>query len=322
MNRRMHLLLALSCVVGLAVLGALLLPRTDLPSRPNAGARPLQVVASFSILADLVRQVGGAHVTVTSLVGAEGDAHVYQPTPADAQALRSSDLVFVNGLGFEGWMDRLVQASDYRGNIVVASAGVTPRRFDASAAHATHAHPGTLDPHAWQSVPNVERYVANIAAALCRADPANAGAYRANANAYTAKLRALHAQILRRLQALPPQRRTIVTSHDAFGYFAATYGLRFEAPQGVSTDAEASAHDVAALIAQIRREGAAALFVEDITDPRLLQQIARETGIRIGGTLYSDALSRPQGPATSYLAMMHHNLTELTRALEPARRSP
>ncbi|UXA52515.1 metal ABC transporter substrate-binding protein [Xanthomonas prunicola] len=318
MSRHLHVLLGVSLLVVLAAIVALL-DGGQPPPRPQ-GAQPLRVVVSFSILGDLVHQVGGDRVVLTTLVGPEGDAHVYQPTPADARALASSDLVVVNGLGFEGWLDRLVHASGYHGKIVVASDGVVPRRFDAASAHAGHAH-SALDPHAWQSVPNVERYVTNITAALCSADPNGAGIYRANAAAYQRRLRALHAQILHSIAALPPQRRTIVTSHDAFGYFSATYGLRFEAPQGVSTEAEASAHDVARLIAQIRHDGAAALFVEDITDPRLLQQIARETGIRIGGTLYSDALSHPRGPASTYLDLMHHNLTALVQALDPARSS-
>ncbi|MBB4129272.1 metal ABC transporter substrate-binding protein [Xanthomonas sp. 3075] len=319
MSRRLHALLGIGVLLVLAAIVAL--SNRGEPTAQPHGAQPLRVVASFSILGDLVRQVGGPRVALTTLVGPEGDAHVYQPTPADARALGTSDLVFVNGLGFEGWLDRLVHASGYHGTIVVASDGVTPRRLDTRGAHAGHAH-SALDPHAWQSVPNVERYVTNIADALSRADPGGARIYRANAAAYQLRLRALHAQILRSIAALPPQRRTIVTSHDAFGYFAATYGLRFEAPQGVSTEAEASAHDVARLITQIRRDGAAALFVEDITDPRLLQQIARETGIRIGGTLYSDALSHPGGPASTYLDLMHHNLTALLQALDPSRSSP
>ncbi|KAB7770858.1 metal ABC transporter substrate-binding protein [Xanthomonas maliensis] len=318
MSRRLHLLLGV-CVL-LALVAIVLLLDRHQPSPATQDGHRLRVVASFSILGDLVRQVGGQRVAVTTLVGPEGDAHVYQPTPADARALGGSDLVIVNGLGFEGWLDRLVHASGYRGRIVVASDGVVPRRLDAANARASHAH-SPLDPHAWQSVPNVERYVANIAAALSAADPQGASVYRANAARYTLQLHALHAQILRSIAALPPHQRTIVTSHDAFGYFAATYGLRFEAPQGVSTEAEASAHDVAALIAQIRHDGAAALFVEDITDPRLLQQIAHETSIRIGGTLYSDALSQPGGPASTYLDLMHHNLTALLQALDPARSS-
>ncbi|PPV06516.1 metal ABC transporter substrate-binding protein [Xanthomonas bromi] len=319
MNRRLHVLLGVCVLLALAA-SVMLLDRRQ-PALVTQGGKQLHVVASFSILGDLVHQVGGQRVVVTTLVGPEGDAHVYQPTPADARALGSSDLVIVNGLGFEGWLDRLVHASGYRGRIVVASAGIVPRQLDAATARASHAH-STLDPHAWQSVPNVERYVTNIAAALSSADPNGAGIYRANAAAYQQQLRALHAQILQSIAALPPQRRTIVTSHDAFGYFAATYGLRFEAPQGVSTEAEASAHDVARLITQIRHDGAAALFVEDITDPRLLQQIARETGIRIGGTLYSDALSHRDGPASTYLDLMHHNLIALVQALDPARSSP
>jgi zinc/manganese transport system substrate-binding protein len=288
---------------------------------------PIDIVASFSILGDLVEQVGGDRVAVTTLVGPDGDAHVYQPTPADAQAVASADVVFVNGLGFEGWLDRLVDASETQAQVVVATEGITPHAFEEGEEHeeehaegeheeehAGHDH-GAFDPHAWQSVPNAKIYVANIAAALSTADPAGADAYAANAAAYTEKLDALDAEIRTTIAAVPENRRTIVTTHDAFGYFASTYGLAFEAPQGISTESEASAQDVAALIEQIRDEGIAAVFVENIADPRLLEQIASETDATIGGTLYSDALSGPDGPAPTYLEMMRYNLTTLAQAL-------
>ncbi len=300
----------------------------------------LKVVATFSILGDLVAQVGGDRVEVTTLVGPDGDAHVYQPSPADAQGVADAAVIVANGLGFEGWMDRLVEASGTAATVVIASNTVTPIAFaeaveeaghdDHADEHADehaeehadeahdhdHAHDhGAQDPHAWQNVTNVAIYVENIAAGLTAADPEGAATYKANATAYLAELSVLDADIRAAVAALPADRRTIVTSHDSFGYFAAAYGLTFVSPQGVSTEAEASAMDVAALITQIRDAGISAVFVENIADPRLLEQVASETGAKIGGTLFSDALSGPDGPASTYLAMMRNNLTQLTAAL-------
>jgi zinc/manganese transport system substrate-binding protein len=310
---------------------------------PAVAQEKLNVVATFSILGDIVAEVGGERVTVTTLVGPDGDAHVFQPAPADAQAVAGADVIVANGLGFEGWMERLVEASGTAAALVTASEGITPIAYGekdhdhadhaghdhdhdhdhahdhdhdhaAEAGHAGHDH-GAFDPHAWQSVTNVALYVVNIERGLAAADPEGAETFRANAQAYLAQLDALDAEIRAAVAALSPDRRTVVTSHDAFGYFAADYGLTFLAPQGVSTEAEASAQDVAALITQIRDAGIAAVFVENIADRRLLDQIASETGAAIGGTLYSDALWGPEGPAATYLDMMRHNLGQLTAAL-------
>jgi zinc/manganese transport system substrate-binding protein len=279
-------------------------------------AEPLPVVATFSILADLTRALGGERVRVHALVGADADAHVYQPTPADARVLAQARLVVANGLGFEGWIDRLVAAAGYRGEVLLASKGVEVLRGHKRNTAALR-HGGGADPHAWQDPRNVKRYVMNIAAALARADPAGASRYQAKAAAYAAQLDALDAEFRAAIARLPPQRRRVVTSHDAFGYLARAYGLRFDAPVGVSTDAEASAADVAALIRQIKDEHIPAVFLENISDPRLLQRVRAETGVRIGGTLYSDALSGPGGPAANYLDMMRHNLNTLSAALAP-----
>jgi zinc/manganese transport system substrate-binding protein len=302
---------------------------------PAFAQEKLNVIATFSILGDIVSNVGGDRVEVTTLVGPDGDAHVFQPAPADAQAVSGAQVIVANGLGFEGWMDRLVEASGTRAKLITAADGVTPIAFgeeehaeeeghdhdhghaegeEHDHDHAGHDH-GAFDPHAWQSVTNVALYVGNIERGLAAADPVGAETYAANAAAYLAELDTLDAEIRAAVAALPEDRRTVVTSHDAFGYFAADYGLTFVAPQGVSTEAEASAQDVAALITQIRDAGIAAVFVENIADRRLLDQIATETGAAIGGTLYSDALSGPEGPAGTYLALMRHNLSQLTAAL-------
>jgi len=265
---------------------------------------PLPVVASFSILGDFLRQVGGDAVRVSILVGPDSDAHVYEPTPADARKVSEAKLVFVNGLGFEGWLDRLLAAADAKSHVVVASAGITPLKLD-----------GGLDPHAWQDVANARRYVENSRDALKSADPERAALYEARTVAYLAKLAELDKEIVSAIAAIPSQRRRIVSTHDAFGYFAARYGLEFIAPQGVSTEAEPSARDVARIIDAARREKVAAVFLENISDPRLAQRLAKESGVTLGGELYSDALSKPEGPAASYVAMMRHNVEELTKAL-------
>ena len=270
----------------------------------------LPVVATFSILGDIVAEVGGDRVSVTTLVGPDGDAHVYEPTPADAQALSEAAVLFTNGLGFEGWIDRLIESSEYKGLIVVASTGVTPRSFEEGE------EAGVTDPHAWQSLANGRLYVGNVTAGLIAADPAGADVYTANSTAYLAELDAVEAELIAAIAALPEANRVIVTSHDAFGYFGQTYGMRFLAPEGISTEAEASATDVAKLITQIKAENIPAVFMENITNSRLLEQITSETSAKIGGTLFSDALSPADGPASTYLDMMRHNIATLTAALK------
>jgi zinc/manganese transport system substrate-binding protein len=281
----------------------------------QAGNGRLKVVASFSILADLVKNVGGERVEVTSLVGPNGNAHVYAPSPADAKKVADARIVFVNGLGFEGWLDRLVKASATTAPIIVASRGVKPReRTVAHAQDGDHDH-GNADPHAWQSVANARIYVENIRDALIGIDPAGKAAYESQASAYIAKLNELDREVHDAMAKVPPDRRRVITSHNAFGYFQSAYGISFIAPQGVSTEAEASARDVAAIISEIRKQKASAAFLENVTDPRLIQQIARETGAKVGGVLYSDALTDAGGDAPTYIDLMRHNLKQLANAL-------
>jgi len=307
---------------------ALLLAFTLLPlALVKAQAAPLEVVTSFSLLGDLVKQVGGERVAVRSLVGPDEDAHSFQPRPSDARQVGAAKVVVVNGLGFDDWLVRLAGAAGYRGPLVVASKGVATlaseeekeggdehghdHDHDHGHQHGEHG----IDPHAWQDVANVRRYIANIAAALTAADPAGAEAYRASAASYDARLQALDADIRRTLGALPPARRKVVSSHAAFAYFGRAYGVRFLAPVGVANSAEPTARGVASLITQIRREKVPAVFLENVTDPRLLERIRSEGGARVGGTLYSDALSPAGGPAPDYLSMMRHNLDVMSRAL-------
>jgi zinc/manganese transport system substrate-binding protein len=272
-------------------------------------AEPLKVIASFSILGDLAANVGGDRVAITTLVGPNGDAHVYEPKPADAVALSQADVILANGLHFEGFLPRLIEASGAKAPLIELTNGSDILRPSEGS------DLGDFDPHAWQSVRNAQVYVENIAAAFCAADAKSCDTYKSNAATYVSKLEALDSQIKTMIAAIPPEKRVVITSHDAFGYFAHEYGIQFLAPEGVSTDSEASAADVAALITQIRQEKAAALFVENISDPRLMDQISNETGITIGGALFSDALSDASGPAPIYLDMMRHNAQTLIGAI-------
>ncbi len=279
---------------------------------PSWAADKLRVVATFTILGDMVRNVGGEHVALTTLVGPDGDAHVYEPTPADARALAQADLVLVNGLGFEGWIDRLVKASGYKGPVAVASEGIALLRAEEDHGHGHHGD--EFDPHAWQDLVNGRLYVINIARALATADTARADDYRRRAEAYDRELVTLDRDIRSRLDGVPAERRKVITSHDAFRYFGRAYGIGFHAPVGLSTEDEPSVGEVAALIRQMRDEGIRTLFVDNITDARLVQQLAREAEAVIGGTLYSDSLSGTTGPAPTYLDMFRHNAGEIVKA--------
>ena len=270
----------------------------------------LKATATFSILGDVVKNVGGDRVEVTLLVGPNADAHVYSPSPADARKLADAKVVVVNGLGFEGWIERLVKASGSKAALVTASKGVKPRRNTEG-----HGHSHGSDPHAWQSVANVKIYAANIRDGLVAADPAGKAQYESNTVAYLAKLDALEKEVRETVAKIPADRRRIITTHDAFGYFKDAYGLDFIAPQGVSTESEASAKDVARIIVQIKRQKIPAVFMENISDPRLLKRIADETGAKIGGTLYSDALTDEKGPAPTYIDLIRHNLKQIFAAL-------
>ena len=329
----------------------------------------LDVVATFSILSDMTAHVGGDRINLVTLVGPNGDAHAFFPEPSHARALAQADLVVVNGLGFEGWMDRLVEASSYEGPIVVATDGIdvidiSEEHHDEEVGHADHtdhadhdehadhddhaghddhadhddhaghddhaehddhaghehdAHAGhdhgDLDPHAWQDLANTKTYVRNILAALIEADPEGHEIYEANAARYLEELDALDTEIRTVLENVPESRRVVVTSHDAFGYLGRAYGITFLAPEGLSTEDEPSAAEMAALIRQIREQGVTAVFIENIADNRVIEQIVAETDATVGGTLYSDALSGPDGLAPTYLELMRHNAMSLTAAM-------
>jgi zinc/manganese transport system substrate-binding protein len=282
---------------------------------PVRAQERINVVATFSILGDFAKNVGGDRVNVTTLVGPNSDTHVYTPTPADAKTITDAKLVIVNGLGLEGWLPRLVKSSGSKAATLVATKGITPRKIDPSEVLSQEHDPGSADPHAWQSVINAKVYVANIRDALVVADPSGADTYKANADAYLEKLDALDRDVRDAVAKIPAERRSVISTHDAFGYFAVAYGVKFIAPQGVSTESEPSARDIAAIITQIRKQKIPAVFLENVTDPRLMRRIAAETGVAIGGTLYSDSLTEEKGPAPTYIDMVRHNIKALTSAL-------
>ena len=273
-------------------------------SIPAAADDKVKVVASFSILGDMVRQVTGDLAEVTTIVGPDADAHVYTPNAADAKSVANADVIFVNGLGFETWSQTLIETSSSKAKVFVATDGITPLKVD-----------GEIDPHAWNSLVNGMQYVANIAVSMAEINPINAVAYKANARAYNRRLKDLNNRAIDQLERLTTGQRIVVTSHDAFGYLATAYGLTFLAPIGIDTDGEPSARDLSKLIDHLKAVGAGALFTENITSPSLIEQIARETGIKIGGRLYSDALSTRGGPATTYEKLIEHNLRVLIKAL-------
>lgn len=273
-------------------------------------ADKLPVMASFSILSDLVQVVGGDRIAVKTLVAADEDAHVFEPKPADAKNLLLSKLLVTNDLGFEPWAQKLVKSAGYKGQRVAASQGVKTRTMtDTKSKDET-------DPHAWQDPTNVVIYVRNIAAALSNVDPSGSSIYKTNSEAYVKELEELDAEAKTAFAAVSPEKRKVITSHDAFGYFGAHYGIRFIAPQGMSTEAEPSAKEVAKLIRQIQKEKIKAVFVENMGNPKLLAQLSKDAGVTVGPTLYVDALSRAGGPADSYLKLMRHNVTQLAAGMK------
>jgi len=286
------------------ILNALIIGGLALAAIPAVAGEKIKVVASFSILGDMVEQVSGDLADVTTIVGPDADAHVYTPSTGDATAVAKADIVFINAMGFETWSQALIENSGTKAKVFVATEGVTEVKVD-----------GEVDPHAWNSLPNGMVYVANIAKHMAALDPEHAAEYKANAEKYTKRLQALHNRAVSELSKLPAEKKTVVTAHDAFGYLEDAYGLTFLAPVGIDTEAEPSAKELAALIDNLKEVGAGALFVENITSPALIEQISRETGIKIGGRLFSDALSERGGPATSYESMFEHNLGTLIKAL-------
>jgi len=269
--------------------------------------KSLNVIASFSILGDIVKNIGKDKVTVKSIVGPNGDAHVYEPRPDDIKLISESDIVFINGMGFEGWLNRLIKSSGFKGPIITSTTNIHPSLvFEEKLIE---------DPHAWHSISNIKIYIYNITKALQDLDPENADYYESNAQSYIKRLNDLDAKIREEVDKVPPPKRKVITAHDAFGYFGNTYGIQFLAPIGTSTCCEAKVKDIISLIKQIKEYGVKTIFVENITNPRVIQQISRETGAKIGNELYSDALSESDGPAASYIDMMEYNFSLLIESM-------
>lgn len=308
--KKAHLLASMALILGV--------------SSNVAASEKVDVVASFSILGDLISEVGGDHIKLTTLVKANGDAHVYNPTPQDAQAVKYAQLLVVNGLSFEGWMPRLLESAQFKGKKVTASDGINVlqigeheeehEEYADKKEEAEHHHEGP-DPHAWNSIANVKNYVNNIQSGLSQVDPDNSQEYKQNADTYIEKLNKLESKLRKKMEMVPLTQRKVITPHDAFGYLAQDFDLEFMAPQGISTESEASASDVAAIIKQIRRDNINAVFIENIADNRMVEQIVRETNTKVGGKLYSDALSGSNEPASTYLKMIEHNVTTIAEAL-------
>lgn len=288
---------------------------------------PMPVVASFSVLGDMVAEIGGDNIQLTTIIGLGGDAHSFEPTPEHVRALAQARVLVVNGLGFEAWLPRLMASSNFKGSKVVASDGIEPLHFDAEhgghdhAGHDDHddhdTHAGLVDPHAWQSLTNGIVYARNIAAGLSKADPANASDYNARANRYIDEMKKLDVEVRQALSGIAPEKRKIVVPHDSMGYFGHDYVIEFIPIMGTSNQAEASARDVAAIVDQVRASGGAAVFLEGSANPKIAEQIARETGATVGGTLYADTLSESDQPAGTYLGMFKWNAGQLIYALRP-----
>ncbi|WP_119302357.1 metal ABC transporter solute-binding protein, Zn/Mn family [Dongia deserti] len=287
----------------------------------------LAVVATFSILGDLTQRIGGDHVQVLTLVGPNGDAHVFQPGPKESAALGKASVLIANGLGFEPWLHRLEESSGFKGKLLVATEGITPlagaeehegeeEEHEGEEAHEEHHDHGGTDPHAFQNLSNALVYVTNIAKGLSEAAPAHAADFKLNADKLSAEIAALDAQLKADFAAIPQERRRVLTSHDAFQYFGRAYGIEFISVQGVSTEAEASAEDLAKIVRQARDGHLSAIFLENMSDPRLAETVAQESGIRVGGELYADALSDPTGPAPDYLSLVRYNAKQLLAAMQ------
>ena len=294
----------------------LLTPALLAVALPASAQAPIKAVATFSILGDLLAEVAGGKVELSVVVGPDIDAHAYQPRPTDARALADAKVLVSNGLGFEGWIDRLAKAAPFKGRAIVATAGVATLKAGADHGHSHgHSHGHGPDPHCWQDVQRVRTYVANIAKGLAEADPPNAAHYRERAQAFDRRLVDLDTWVKAEIARVPADKRRAITGHDSFRYFSSAYGVKFQSPRGYNTSSEPSARDVATLIREVREQRIKALFVENMTNPGLIDQIARESGAVVGPRLYTDALSGPDGPAPTYEKMMRHNVTALVAGM-------
>lgn len=305
---------------------------TAAPAATPPAANKLPVIATYSILGDMVQNVGGELIDLKVLVGPDGDAHAYEPVPADSASLLQAKVLFENGLEFETWLDDLYTASGSQAVRAVVSEGITPLKAPEEGEHGhaegeshsaseagqeEHDH-GEFDPHIWHSVANSEIMVANIAKALSAADPTNATIYQANAATYTTQLKELDAFIKQEVATLPAERRKIVTTHDTFGYFAQDYGFEIVGTAlGITTEtADPSAAQIADLVTDIKATGVPAIFAENIANSTVMETIAKEAGVKLVPELYTDALGPQGSEGETYIKMMRFNTTTMVTALK------
>jgi len=277
-------------------------------SRPDK----IKVISTFSILGDFIHQVGGDRVEVLNIVGPDSDAHIFRPTPRTAQQIVQADMVFMNGLGFEGWIERQIEACGFKGPVVIATKGILPSIIVSSKKDKKSHIP---DPHAWHSIRNAKQYIKNILESLIQFDPKHKIEYQKRAKVYLLELQYLDEWAKIQFEKIPVAQRKVLTAHDAFQYLAKDYNIKFLAPIGISTESEASAQGVAQLIQQIKNESIKAVFIETTTNTKLIEQIADEAKVKIGGTLFSDALSKPESLGPTYLKMMHYNISLLIKGM-------
>lgn len=276
----------------------------------------LSVVATFSIVADLTQRIGGSYVEIATLVGPDTDAHIYQPGPRESAELAEADVLIANGLGFEPWLGRLTEASGFAGTVIEASAGIEPLSAnEEDKGGEEHAGHGAADPHAFQNPANAQVYAANIAAGLGAAAPAHAAEFQANAERLIAEIAALDRELKAAFAAIPQVRRRVLTTHEAFRYFGRAYGIEFVSVQGISTEAEPTTQELARIVRQARDGRVSAVFLENMSNSQMAETVAQEASVRVGGALYADALSGPEGPAADYLSLIRHNAEQLLAAL-------
>jgi zinc/manganese transport system substrate-binding protein len=288
-----------------------LLAITIAPSLPAAAVDRMKVVATFSVIGDMVANIAGDHVDLTTIVGPDGDTEEYEPTAGDVPKMAGARLLFMNGLNddFEPWLDQLSKQAKFAGTKVIVTRGVKALTADDEHPNGGKPKAVILDQHAWMNPRNGLIYVRNITDALVRADPANADDYRTRSAAYTQELRALDGWAHAEMDAVPVAKRRALASHDSLQYFANAFGITMISVNGWTNKSEPSAADLARLTDQIRREHVKALFLDSITDPKAMERISKETGAVIGGTLFGDALSGPDGEAGTYIALIRHDVT-------------
>ncbi len=269
------------------------------------------VISSASMIWDMVDNIAGDKIENRLIVPIGGDPHTYSPTPRDAQKVASSDLIFINGLTFEGWITELIENSGTKGKTITVTEGLTPI--------ASSQYKNAYDPHAWMDLAKAQTYITNILQGLIEIDPVNKGYYEENYRNYSQELKDLDAYISKRILEIPEEKRLIVTSHDAFSYYGKRYGLDVQGIIGISTESEAQTSDIVRISNSIKSSGVPAIFVESTINPKLIKQIATDNGVAIGGSLYADSIGEKGSNGSTYLKMMKSNTDVIVDALSGTR---